>query len=150
MGNTFVPIDEKEAWLCFILAICSIDNKLDDEEINFLSITVVAKKQVFDSFESGEFGFITKRILSMVPNVGGPKEMARIGLNHISDKYKKTVFVLACEVALMDGNLSNNEIMILTDLAKENGFEPDFVSKIIEVSTYRVMGSYNGSQPGVK
>ncbi|HNW56381.1 MAG TPA: tellurite resistance TerB family protein [Bacteroidales bacterium] len=121
--------DEKEAFLAIIYAAIAADGVVEQEEMNALAVTL-ANKSIFKGIDlNGTF----KRINKIHKESGSVLGIIEASASKISNEYKNTVFAVATDFLLSDGNVSAEEEKMLYDLKAALNIPDELAKNIVDV-----------------
>lgn len=136
MENAFSPANEKEAWIGILFACISSDKRLPEQETETLAHLLLIKEM----FKSSEVLTIYRDCMLAHSKLGS-KGLIDICISKVEDQNKPTLFAMAADLMLSDGNIQPEEKEILDYLSFGFSLNFDLKQKIIEVILIKNKGN---------
>lgn len=132
----YKPTLEQEAWIGVIYACANADKNVSDFEIEQLS-RILTFKSIFREYNKIE---LYKKVSEAALNMTNEK-LIDVCVPLISDEWRATVFALAVELVVGDGNLEAFEEKIIEYLQKKLDISDELAQKIVDVILIKQKGS---------
>lgn len=127
-SNTFTPTSELEAAFAILYSVVTVDGVMTDaESSNLIRGLIVKKRYVSEKMEG-----IIKRVTQLHSEIGS-SGMIKASAQLIPESFRPTIFCLAVEAMMADGDLGDEELEIVEYIASEFGLDDELSKKIIHV-----------------
>ena len=131
-----IETTEYEAWIGILYACMSSDGEISESEINYL-INSINSKEKFLGIEISPF---YEKAIVKKSEIGQLK-LLDYYCQFIAEEDKPTVFCLAVDIVLSDGELHGEEKNVIEIISKRFNLNQDLASRIIEVILIKNKGN---------
>ncbi|MEZ2239903.1 tellurite resistance TerB family protein [Microcoleus sp.] len=133
-----VTLGPAEAFAAIALIAVAADGYINDNESQVLSITL-SRMQLFRSYPNDVMKKMLDRLLMLLQRQG-VQVLFNAALATLPDELKETVFAVTTDIALADGEVSEEEEQLLNDLYIALGLSEEIALKIIDVMLIKNKG----------
>lgn len=136
--QTDVTLGPAEAFAAIALIAVAADGYINDSESKAISMTL-ARMQLFRSYPDDVMRKMLDRLL-MILQRQGAQVLFNAALAALPDELKETVFAVTTDIALADGEVSEEEEQLLNDLYSALELPEEVALKIIDVMLIKNKG----------
>lgn len=136
--QTEVTLGPAEAFAAIALIAVAADGYINDSESQVLSMTL-SRMQLFRSYPNDVMKKMLDRLLMLLQRQG-VQVLFNAALAMLPDELKETVFAVTTDIALADGEISQEEEQLLNDLYSALGLSEEIALKIIDVMLIKNKG----------
>lgn len=136
--QTEVTLGPAEAFAAIALIAVAADGYINDSESQVLSMTL-SRMQLFRSYPNDVMKKMLDRLLMLLQRQG-VQVLFNAALTMLPDELKETVFAVTTDIALADGEISQEEEQLLNDLYSALGLSEEMALKIIDVMLIKNKG----------
>lgn len=136
--QTEVTLGPAEAFAAIALIAVAADGYINDSESQVLSMTL-SRMQLFRSYPNDVMKKMLDRLLMLLQRQG-VQALFNAALAMLPDELKETVFAVTTDIALADGEISQEEEQLLNDLYSALGLSEEIALKIIDVMLIKNKG----------
>jgi tellurite resistance protein len=136
--QTEVTLGPAEAFAAIALIAVAADGYINDSESQVLSMTL-SRMQLFRSYPNDVMKKMLDRLLMLLQRQG-VQALFNAALAMLPDELKETVFAVTTDIALADGEISQEEEQLLNDLYSALGLSEEMALKIIDVMLIKNKG----------
>ena len=131
-------LNKEEAFASFALAAIAADGVITEEEANGLVVGLVRMK-LYAGYNGNQLGAMLNKLVNIIRKQGldALVNQAKEGL---PQELRETAFAVACDLALADGEIAEEEKKILTKIQTSLGIPEDKAVNIIEVMLIKNKG----------
>jgi tellurite resistance protein len=104
----------QEALVCSMVLMAASDRTMTDAELAMMSRLVQALP-VFSDFHPNGISSVTEACLTLLDKADGLDRACTLIREALPSRLRETAYVLACEVAAADGDLTQEELQFLQD-----------------------------------
>lgn len=133
-----VTLGPAEAFAAIALIAVAADGYINENESQVLSITL-SRMQLFRSYPNDVMKKMLDRLLMLLQRQG-VQVLFNAALATLPDELKETVFAVTTDIALADGEVSQEEEQLLNDLYIALGISEEIAIKIIDVMLIKNKG----------
>lgn len=133
-----VTLGPAEAFAAIALIAVAADGYINDSESQVLSMTL-SRMQLFRSYPNDVMKKMLDRLLMLLQRQG-VQVLFNAALAMLPDELKETVFAVTTDIALADGEISQEEEQLLNDLYSALGLSEEIALKIIDVMLIKNKG----------
>ncbi|HBK98322.1 MAG TPA: Tellurite resistance protein TerB [Microcoleaceae bacterium UBA10368] len=133
-----VTLGPAEAFAAIALIAVAADGYINDSESQAISMTL-SRMQLFRSYPNDVMKKMLDRLL-MILQRQGVDVLFNAALATLPDELKETVFAVTADIALADGEVSEEEEQLLNDLYGALGLSEEMALKIIDVMLIKNKG----------
>ncbi|MEZ2227777.1 MULTISPECIES: tellurite resistance TerB family protein [unclassified Microcoleus] len=133
-----VTLGPAEAFAAIALIAVAADGYINDNESQVLSITL-SRMQLFRSYPNDVMKKMLDRLLMLLQRQG-VQVLFNAALATLPDELKETVFAVTTDIALADGEVSEEEEQLLNDLYIALEISEEIALKIIDVMLIKNKG----------
>ncbi len=133
-----VTLGPAEAFAAIALIAVAADGYINDNESQVLSMTL-SRMQLFRSYPNDVMKKMLDRLLMLLQRQG-VQVLFNAALATLPDELKETVFAVTTDIALADGEVSEEEEQLLNDLYISLGLSEEIALKIIDVMLIKNKG----------
>ncbi|WP_377480752.1 MAG: tellurite resistance TerB family protein [Microcoleus anatoxicus] len=133
-----VTLGPAEAFAAIALIAVAADGYINDNESQVLSMTL-SRMQLFRSYPNDVMKKMLDRLLMLLQRQG-VKVLFNAALATLPDELKETVFAVTTDIALADGEVSEEEEQLLNDLYIALEISEEIALKIIDVMLIKNKG----------
>lgn len=127
-----------EAFAGVLMATVAADGHISDEEAQGLW-TILRRMKMFENMSEDKCGHMLNKLLGMLKRKGLEALLERC-VESLPEKLHPTAFCAACDLALADGGIEDEEKEFLEDLQKRLSIPGDLALTIIEVMLIKNKG----------
>jgi len=120
-----------EAFAGILLATIACDGHISDDEA-FGMTTVLNRMRMFENYSNERFRSLINRLIGILKKRGIDHVLDR-AVEALPEKLRETVFANACDLALADGGIEDDEKDFLDNLQKRLRIPGDTALEIVEV-----------------
>jgi tellurite resistance protein len=120
-----------EAFAGILLATIACDGHISDDEA-FGMTTVLNRMRMYQNYSNERFRTMINRLMGVLKKRGIEYLLDR-AVEALPEKMRETVFANACDLALADGGVEDDEKDFLDDLQKRLRIPGDTALEIVEV-----------------
>jgi hypothetical protein len=120
-----------EAFAGILLATIACDGHISDDEA-FGMTTVLNRMRMYQNYSEQRFRTMINRLMGILKKRGIEYLLDR-AVEALPEKMRETVFANACDLALADGGVEDDEKDFLDDLQKRLRIPGDTALEIVEV-----------------
>ena len=136
--QTEVTLGPAEAFAAIALIAVAADGYINDSESQVLSMTL-SRMQLFRSYPNDVMKKMLDRLLMLLQRQG-VQVLFNAALAMLPVELKETVFAVTTDIALADGEISQEEEQLLNDLYSALGLSEEIALKIIDVMLIKNKG----------
>ena len=133
-----VTLGPAEAFAAIALIAVAADGYINDSESQVLSMTL-SRMQLFRSYPNDVMKKMLDRLLMLLQRQG-VQVLFNAALATLPDELKETVFAVTTDIALADGEISQEEEQLLNDLYSALGLSEEIALNIIDVMLIKNKG----------
>lgn len=133
-----VTLGPAEAFAAIALIAVAADGYINENESQVLSMTL-SRMQLFRSYPNDVMKKMLERLLMLLQRQG-VQVLFNAALATLPDELKETVFAVTTDLALADGEVSQEEEQLLNDLYIALGISEEIAIKIIDVMLIKNKG----------
>lgn len=133
-----VTLGPAEAFAAIALIAVAADGYINENESQVLSMTL-SRMQLFRSYPNDVMKKMLDRLLMLLQRQG-VQVLFNAALATLPDELKETVFAVTTDIALADGEVSQEEEQLLNDLYIALGISEEIAIKIIDVMLIKNKG----------
>ncbi|WP_341732585.1 tellurite resistance TerB family protein [Microcoleus sp. EPA2] len=133
-----VTLGPAEAFAAIALIAVAADGYINENESQVLSMTL-SRMQLFRSYPNDVMKKMLDRLLMLLQRQG-VQVLFNAALATLPDELKETVFAVTTDIALADGEVSQEEEQLLNDLYIALGLSEEIAIKIIDVMLIKNKG----------
>ena len=133
-----VTLGPAEAFAAIALIAVAADGYINDSESQVLSMTL-SRMQLFRSYPNDVMKKMLDRLLMLLQRQG-VQVLFNAALAMLPDELKETVFAVTTDIALADGEISQEEEQLLNDLYSALGLSEEIALNIIDVMLIKNKG----------
>ncbi len=133
-----VTLGPAEAFAAIALIAVAADGYINENESQVLSMTL-SRMQLFRSYPNDVMKKMLDRLLMLLQRQG-VQVLFNAALATLPDELKETVFAVTTDIALADGEVSEEEEQLLNDLYIALGLSEEIAIKIIDVMLIKNKG----------
>jgi len=133
-----MTLSPAEAFAAIALLAVAADGYLADEEGQVLS-TTLSRMQLFRSYPGDVMRRMFDRLLGIL-NKQGSKTLFNLAVDTLPHDLYETVFAVTTDIVLADGEVTNEEEKLLTDLCSALEIDEKTAVKIIDVMLIKNKG----------
>jgi uncharacterized tellurite resistance protein B-like protein len=133
-----VTLGPAEAFAAIALIAVAADGYINDSESQVLSMTL-SRMQLFRSYPNDVMKKMLDRLLMLLQRQG-VQVLFNAALVTLPDELKETVFAVTTDIALADGEISEEEEQLLNDLYSALGLSEETALKIIDIMLIKNKG----------
>ncbi len=133
-----VTLGPAEAFAAIALIAVAADGYINDSESQVLSMTL-SRMQLFRSYPNDVMKKMLDRLLTLLQRQG-VQVLFNAALVTLPDELKETVFAVTTDIALADGEISQEEEQLLNDLYNALGLSEETALNIINVMLIKNKG----------
>jgi tellurite resistance protein len=133
-----VTLGPAEAFAAIALIAVAADGYINENESQVLSMTL-SRMQLFRSYPNDVMKKMLDRLLMLLQRQG-VQVLFNAALATLPDELKETVFAVTTDIALADGEVSEEEEQLLNDLYIALGISEEIAIKIIDVMLIKNKG----------
>lgn len=133
-----VTLGPAEAFAAIALIAVAADGYMSDAETQVIS-TTLSRMQLFRSYPGDVMRKMIDRLLSILQREG-VDVLFYAAMNTLPDDLRETAFAVATDIALADGDVSDEEENLLNDLYHALDIPEEMAVKIIEVMLIKNKG----------
>jgi len=112
MSNT--RFNPQEALVCAMVLMAASDRTMSDAELAMMS-RLVQTLPAFSDFHPNGISSVTETCLTLLDKTDGLDRACNLIREALPPRLRETAYVLACEVAAADGDLTQEELQFLQD-----------------------------------
>ena len=112
MPNT--RFNPQEALVCAMVLMAASDQQMSDSELMMMS-RLVQELPAFSDFHPSEIANVTEACLALLDQTDGLDAACNLIRDALPQRLRETAYLLACEVAAADGDLTQEELQFLQD-----------------------------------
>ena len=127
-----------EAFAGIMLATIAADGYIANEEIQHL-VTTLYRMQLFQSYPNDHVSRMIGRLMRII-EVKNADTLLDLAVKCLPEYLHETVFAVATDLVLSDGDVSEEEEYLLSKLCNHLSISQDKVNKIIEVMIIKNRG----------
>lgn len=122
---------EQEAFLAVALASAAANGDIDDNDKKAIYATVL-QASMFDDFSEDELNEIFEKLMAKLDKegLGG---LVAIAKSSMPDDLRESAFLYAVDISLADGEIDEDEQVLLEELQQALGVSDDLGAHILEV-----------------
>ena len=124
---TWEPANSLEAWACCLYALGSLDGNLSDVEIDQMTRSLVETRP-FSGLDIASM--ISPMLVEL--NSAGWADLCIKAASRVDVQHAETAFCMACEMAMRDGETTEQEQNALERLAHAMGLEEARAKRIVD------------------
>ncbi|MCU0543823.1 MAG: tellurite resistance TerB family protein [Oscillatoriaceae cyanobacterium Prado104] len=133
-----VTLGPAEAFAAIALIAVAADGYITDSESQAISMTL-SRMQLFRSYPNDVMRKMLERLLNILQKQG-VEVLFNAALATLPDELKETAFAVTTDIALADGEVSEEEEQLLNDLYGALGITEEMALKIIDVMLIKNKG----------
>lgn len=133
-----VTLGPAEAFAAIALIAVAADGYITDSEAQVIS-TTLARMQLFRSYPNDVMRRMIDRLLNILQKQGA-EALFEAAVATLPNELKETVFAVTADIALADGEVSQEEEQLLNDLYNALGISEEMALKIIDVMLIKNKG----------
>ena len=121
--------NDREAFMLILFAVISADMSLYDSEIDALLSVCKSRNQ----FQDTDLEVMLDHIMEISLEANGAINLLRPALEQLQQPQKEAAFICSLDLVLADGNVHENETLLITELKQLLGLNPDFAAQAEEI-----------------
>ncbi|TAG93045.1 MAG: Tellurite resistance protein TerB [Oscillatoriales cyanobacterium] len=133
-----VTVGPAEAFAAIALIAVAADGYINESESQALNMAL-SRMQLFRSYPNDVMKKMLDRLLMLLQRQG-VQALFDAALAALPDELKETVFAVTTDIALADGEVSEEEEQLLNDLYSALGLSEEIALKIIDVMLIKNKG----------
>ena len=127
-----------ESFAGVMLATIAADGYLANEEVQTL-VTTLNKMKLFQSYPSDHVSRMINKLMKII-ETQSTESLLNVAVSSLPEYLHETVFAVATDLILSDGEVSDEEEAVLSKLCNSLNISRDTVNKIIEVMIIKNKG----------
>lgn len=127
MAETLGPTSPQNALIYVMVVMSAADSEMTDQELLTIG-EIVRVLPIFADFDRGRLPEVARQCAEILGDENGLETVLALVRKALPEKLYETAYALACDVAVADGHLEQEELRLL-DIIRD-GFELDRLNAV--------------------